>query len=55
MGPRADLDDVEWRKILPIQGLELRPLGRAAHSQSLYRLRYPGFWSRTYYNSATLP
>jgi hypothetical protein len=29
------------RKILPLPGLELRPHGRPAHSQSLYRLRYP--------------
>jgi hypothetical protein len=29
-----------WReKTLPLLGLELRPLGRAARSQSLYRLR----------------
>jgi hypothetical protein len=27
---------------LPLPGLELRPLGRSARSQSLYRLRYPG-------------
>jgi hypothetical protein len=38
--PRADLDDVEKRKFLPLPGLELRTLGRPAHSQSLYRLRY---------------
>jgi hypothetical protein len=29
-------------KILALPGLELRPLGRTACSQSLYRLRYPG-------------
>jgi hypothetical protein len=40
--PRADLDDVEKRKFLTLQGLELRPLGRPARSQSLYRMRYPG-------------
>jgi hypothetical protein len=28
--------------VCPIPGLELRPLGRPARSQSLYRLRYPG-------------
>jgi hypothetical protein len=39
--PRAGLDDVEKRKFLILQGLELRPLGRPALSQSLYRLRYP--------------
>jgi hypothetical protein len=40
--PRASLDDVENRKFLILQGLKLRPLGSPAHSQSLYRLRYPG-------------
>jgi hypothetical protein len=32
---------VEKRKFLPPPGLELRPLGRPARSQSLYRLLYP--------------
>jgi hypothetical protein len=36
VGSRAGLDVTEKRKILPLPGLELRPLG-----QSLYRLRYP--------------
>jgi hypothetical protein len=40
--PRAGLDDVEKSKFLTLPGLELRPLGRPARSQSLYRLRYPG-------------
>jgi hypothetical protein len=40
--PRADLDDVQKRKFLTLPGLKLRPLGRRVHSQSLYRLRYPG-------------
>jgi hypothetical protein len=40
--PRASLDDVEKRKFLTLPGLELRPFGRQARSQSLYRLRYPG-------------
>jgi hypothetical protein len=39
---RACLDDEEKRKILTLPGLEFRPLGRPARSQSLYRLRYPG-------------
>jgi hypothetical protein len=39
--PRAGLDDVKKRKLLTLTGLELRPLGRPARSQSLYRLRYP--------------
>jgi hypothetical protein len=42
VGPRAGLDDVEKRKILLQTGLKLRPLGRPARSQSLYRLSYPG-------------
>jgi hypothetical protein len=41
VGPRTSLDDVERRKILPLPGLELQPLGRPACSQSLCRLRYP--------------
>jgi hypothetical protein len=41
-GPPAGPDDVEKRKFLILPGLELRPLGRPARSQSLYRLRYPG-------------
>jgi hypothetical protein len=44
MGPRAGLDDVEKRKLLILPGIELRPLGRPARSQSLYRLSYPGSW-----------
>jgi hypothetical protein len=40
--PRAGLDGMEQRKFLTLPELELRPLGRPAHSQSLYRLRYPG-------------
>jgi hypothetical protein len=42
VGPRAGLDDVEKRKFLTLPGLELRPLGRPARNQSLYRLSYPG-------------
>jgi hypothetical protein len=42
VGPRAGLDDMEKWKLLPLPGLELRPLGRPACSQSLYRLSYPG-------------
>jgi hypothetical protein len=37
VGPRAGLDDVEKRKFFTLPGLELWPLGRPAHSQSLYR------------------
>jgi hypothetical protein len=36
----AALDDMEKRKFLTIPVLELRPHGRPACSQSLYRLRY---------------
>jgi hypothetical protein len=42
--PRAGLDDVEKRKFLTLPGLEHRPLGRPARSQSLYRLCCPGSW-----------
>jgi hypothetical protein len=45
VGPKAGLDDVGKRKFLTLPGLELRPLGRPARSQSLYRLRYPGSWT----------
>jgi hypothetical protein len=37
MEPRAGMDDVEKRKFLTLP--DLRPLGRPARSQSLYRLR----------------
>jgi hypothetical protein len=46
VGPRAGLDDVEKRKFLTLPGLELRPLRRPARSQSLYRLRYPGSYTK---------
>jgi hypothetical protein len=39
--PRAGMDD-EKRKFLTLPGLELRPVGRQARSQSLYTLCYPG-------------
>jgi hypothetical protein len=39
--PRVGLEEAERRKILPLPGLELRPIGRPARTQSLYRLRYP--------------
>jgi hypothetical protein len=42
VGLRAGLDDMEKRKFLTLPGLELRPLGRPASRQSLYRLRYSG-------------
>jgi hypothetical protein len=40
VGPRVGLDDAEKRKFFTPTGLELRPLGHPARSQSLYRLRY---------------
>jgi hypothetical protein len=40
--PIAGVNDVETRKFFALPGLEIRPLGRAARSQSLYGLRYPG-------------
>jgi hypothetical protein len=40
--PRAGLDDVEKRKFLTLPELELRPFGRPARSQVLYRLSYLG-------------
>jgi hypothetical protein len=39
------MDDVEKRKFLTVPGLELRFLGCAARSQSLYRLHYPGSYT----------
>jgi hypothetical protein len=41
VGPRAGLNDAK-RKFLTLPGLELRPLGLPAGSQSPYRLHYPG-------------
>jgi hypothetical protein len=38
--PRAGLHDLQTRKFLTLLGLEL--LSHPAHSQSLYRLHYPG-------------
>jgi hypothetical protein len=48
--PRGGLDDLENRKFLTLQGLELRPLSRPARSQSLYRLRYPGSYEMSVNN-----
>jgi hypothetical protein len=36
VGSRTGKDHEENRKILPLPGLELRPLGRPPRSQSLY-------------------
>jgi hypothetical protein len=36
VGPRAGLDNVKRRKILPLPAVELRPLGLPVRSQSLY-------------------
>jgi hypothetical protein len=35
VGPRAGLDDVDKRKFFTLPGIEIRPLGRPASSQSL--------------------
>jgi hypothetical protein len=40
VGLRIGLDDVGKRTVLTLSGLELRPLGRPAHSQSLCQLLY---------------
>jgi hypothetical protein len=48
VGPRSGLDDMNKKKFLPLPGLQLRTLGRAARSQSLYRLSYRGV--RMYFN-----
>jgi hypothetical protein len=47
VGPRTGPQDVEKRKFFTLPGLELRPLGRQALNQSLYRLSYPGstYWT----------
>jgi hypothetical protein len=37
------MDDVVKRKYLTLPELEIRSLDRPARSQSIYRLRYPGF------------
>jgi hypothetical protein len=40
--PRAGMDNVKKKKFSTLPGPELRPLGRPARSQLLYRLHYPG-------------
>jgi small-conductance mechanosensitive channel len=42
VNPRAGLDNIEKRKFLTLLGVVLRPLGRPARNQSLYRPSYPG-------------
>jgi hypothetical protein len=37
VGPRTGLDEMERRKFFTLPGLELRPLGPPARSQSLYQ------------------
>jgi hypothetical protein len=44
LGPRAYLDNVNRRQMLPLSGLELRPLCRPASSQWSYRLSYRSFF-----------
>jgi hypothetical protein len=50
VGPRTNLDCVERRKVLPILGLELRPIGCPACRQSSYRLHYPSVHDRINWN-----
>jgi hypothetical protein len=50
VGLRTCLDEVEKRKFLTLPGFELRPLGRPALSQSLYRPLYPGSMDKIKYN-----
>jgi hypothetical protein len=40
VGPRSSLDDMQKKKFMAVQGIELQSLCRAAHSQLLYRLHY---------------
>jgi hypothetical protein len=47
--PRAGLNEMEKRKFLTTPGLELRPLGHPARSQSLYRLRRTALSQDVYY------
>jgi hypothetical protein len=49
VGRRTSLEDVERRKISPLPGIKLLPLGRPTRSQSLYRLPYPGSSYYYYY------
>jgi hypothetical protein len=54
VSPRAGLVDTGKWKFLPPPGLKLRPLGRSARSQLLYRLHYPkNFFVKLWYNSET--
>jgi hypothetical protein len=39
VGPRAGLDDVEKKKFFTLPGLELRPFGRPARSQSIKEVK----------------
>jgi hypothetical protein len=41
-GPQSRSGRLEKWKSLTLPGLEIRPLRRSVHSQSLYRLQYPG-------------
>jgi hypothetical protein len=52
--PKAGLDDVEKRKFLTPPGLEIRPYGLPARSESLYRLRYPDCAIPAVYNGKYL-
>jgi hypothetical protein len=50
-GPQSRSGRRREMKVSPLSGPELRPLGHAARSQSLNRLRYPGTYrDRFFYN-----
>jgi hypothetical protein len=46
--PKSVCTAWKQKNILPLPGLELRPLGHPAHSPSLYWLRYPGSLLKLY-------
>jgi hypothetical protein len=45
VNPRAGLEDMEKLESLNLPELEIRPLGRSARSQSLYRTTIPRLMS----------
>jgi hypothetical protein len=47
VGPKAGLDEVERKKILPLPVLEPLPFRCPARSQSLYQLPYPNAFPKT--------
>jgi hypothetical protein len=49
VGPRTRPDDVEKRNILPLPGLEIRPLGRSASRYTDYDIPAPSIQPSTSY------